>query len=170
MGRHTRHKGVQPLPLLGLAALAAVAATGYAVAQTALPGIVITAPPPSMPGGQPPTPMSPPLMAPQPQAPAAAQPAAKPKPKPKTTTAAKPAAGSGEGIKSGAGTGIAMLVNGDPITAYEIDQRARLMALQSDIQSRAQAKFKEMAQSESVNARFKEIVQETIQANQGKTP
>ena len=99
----------------------------------------------------------------QPQPPAAA---AKPKVKPKVAARPKEDAPAGQGTgKGGSGTRIALLVNGDPITAYELEQRARLMALSSDIGSRAQANMKQLATSEGVNARWKQIVQETIQAN-----
>ncbi len=113
-----------------------------------------------------------PQAAPVPPPPAAAAaPKAKPKPvartkKPVQEAAAGDAANLPKGPSS---TRIGLLVNGEPITAYEIEQRARLMALGADIQSRAQARMKELASSESVNARWKQIVQDTVNANQGKT-
>ena len=111
---------------------------------------------------------------PQQQPPPIARPAALPKVKPKVAARPKPAddAAAAENALLGKGPGstrISLLVNGEPITAYEIDQRARLMALGSDIQARAQARMKELASSESVNARWKQIVQETVTANQTKT-
>ena len=70
------------------------------------------------------------------------QPQPKPKPKPKVA-AAKPkddAGADGDGLGQGPRQHPhRVLVNGEPITAYEIEQRARLMALRSDIQARAQA-------------------------------
>ena len=119
----------------------------------------------------------PPAMAPPPAAPPAAEAAPKPKPKPKAVAKAAPsskvAAASGEtgsGRGGPGGTGIAVLVNGDPITNYEIDQRARLLGLQAaDMGSRVQENMKRMIGSEAVNKRWKEIVEETIKANQGKT-
>ncbi len=125
-----------------------------------MPGVMVN---PMMPPPQPPPP--------PPQQPAAvpkAKPVAKPatRPAPKTDTASEDGAGIGKGPGT---TRISLLVNGEPITAYEIEQRARLMALSTDIQSRAQARMKELATSESVNARWKQIVQDTIQANPGKS-
>ena len=64
---------------------------------------------------------------------------------------------------------IVVLVNDDPITAYQVDQRARLLAVQSDIGERAQANFKRLIQQDSTNQRLRQILQETIQANQGKS-
>lgn len=112
---------------------------------------------------QPPTPQSP-----TPRPAAAAAP--KPKPKPKAATSTRPVAtGSIDGGGAGGGTRISVLVNGEPITAYEIEQRARLLALQTNIQDRVQSNMKQLATSDSVNARWKEIVQETINANPGKS-
>jgi peptidyl-prolyl cis-trans isomerase SurA len=88
------------------------------------------------------------------------------RPKSSDEAAANDASGLGKGPGS---TRIALLVNGEPITAYEVEQRARLMALGADIQARAQARMKELASSEAVNARWKQIVEETVKANQGKT-
>lgn len=112
--------------------------------------------------------------APPPAPPSA--PVATPKPKPKAKVAARPkpsaegAEGDGNALGKGPGsTRISLLVNGEPITVYEVEQRARLMALSTDIQARAQARMKELATSQAVNDRWKQIVQETVAANQGKT-
>lgn len=157
-----------------LAALAVLVGAASAQAQQSLPGIVVMSPPPGMPqpGGPPPMPPPmaappPPAAAPAPQKPAAA--VAKPKPKPKPAPAVvkdDASKGAGSGIALGSGSGIVVLVNGDPVTAYEIDQRARLLALQSDIRNRAQDNMKRLATSESTQARWKEIVEETVKANQ----
>lgn len=152
-----------------------IAASWDARAQQPLPGIII-APSPG-PGAAPPPGVMFPGMQPAPQPPPQPQqPAAAPKPKPKPKVTAKPkedgATGDGDGtVKGPSSTRISVLVNGDPITAYEIEQRARLIALSSgaDIQARAQATMKQLATSEAVNARWKQIVQDTINANQGKT-
>lgn len=166
------------LTTAGVLMAAALLTTWAASAQApqSLPGIIIAAPPPSMPpqpgppmvGPNPIIPtMPPPQAAPQPPPATAA-----PKPRPKPRVAARPkedgetADGAGS-VKGAANTRIALLVNGDPITAYEIEQRARLMALGSDIQSRAQEAMKRLATSEAVNARWKQIVQDTIKQYQG---
>ncbi len=117
-------------------------------------------------------------MQPAPAPLAAPPPAAAPKPKPKPVRKAAPKSkpkavtADADGAATGPGsTRIRLLVNGEPITAYEIDQRARLMALGAggDIQSKAQARMKELATSQAVNARWKQIVADTVKANQGKT-
>lgn len=73
------------------------------------------------------------------------------------------------GKGSGAAQSIVVVVNDDPITAYEIEQRSRLMALQSNIGERAHESFNRLVQSESTQKRLRQVLQETIQANQGKT-
>ena len=150
-------------PRAGWGSIAAVLLTGAAAAQApqSLPGLIVTMPSP------PPAPQA----APQPPA---AKPAQKPVPKPKAAAVApspKAAAvpGLGEGARTGSGQTIATVVNGDPITAYEIEQRARLLAMQSNLGERAQENFKRLIQLESTNQRLREILQETIQANPGKS-
>jgi peptidyl-prolyl cis-trans isomerase SurA len=158
------------------AAAACCLIVGQAHAQAPLPGVIISpSPSPSAPMPVPSSPMMPGMM-PPPQAAPAPPPAATPQVKPKPVARAKKpveAAASDTdtgGVPKGpSSTRIGLLVNGEPITAYEIEQRARLMALGADIQSRAQARMKELASSESVNARWKQIVQDTVNANQGKT-
>ena len=67
------------------------------------------------------------------------------------------------------GLSIAVLVNDEPITGYEIQQRQQMMGLGSNIGEKAQASFKRMLQDPSTNERLKAILGETIKANQGKT-
>ena len=75
---------------------------------------------------------------------------------------------SGSGKRRGAQS-IVVLVNDEPITAYEIDQRTRLMALGANLGERAQENFKRLVQQDSTNQRLRQILQETIEANQGKS-
>jgi peptidyl-prolyl cis-trans isomerase SurA len=168
------------------AALLMTAAPAPAQTPQSLPGLVIATPPPA-PAGIPgavvvPHPGSTPAPAAQPPQPAQPVPpppaaAAKPKPKPKpkqATASAAPVGGEGSG-STGTGTGggsgqaIRVLVNDDPITGYEIEQRARLNALSSNIGERASETFKRMVQQESTNQRLKQILEETIRANPGKS-
>ena len=159
-----------------VACWAGLATSALAQAPQSLPGIVVMNPgqqqqqspfPPQMPSQIPPQFQPPPQQA-TPQT-------AKPKPRPVAKAAPKvvAAANSETGGASSTGparTGIAVLVNGEPITNYEIDQRARLLGLQnSDMGSRVQENMKRMVQSEDVNKRWKAIVDETVAANQGKT-
>jgi peptidyl-prolyl cis-trans isomerase SurA len=185
--RNLSHRWTRPGPSATVAApaaavvvvaLAALTAVGGAHAQApqSLPGITIVQPPPGMPSGQPattiPNPMMQPSMLPQAAPPPQQQPEAapKPRPKPRPKTAARPKAVATDVVDSpgrgGSGTRIALLVNGEPITAYEVEQRARLIAMSSDIQGRVQDTMKRLASSPSVNARFKQIVEETVQQHQ----
>lgn len=76
---------------------------------------------------------------------------------------------SGAGKGRGSVQSIVVLVNDDPITQYQVEQRSRLMAMQADIGEKAQANFKRLIQQESTNQRLRQILQETIQANPGKS-
>lgn len=76
---------------------------------------------------------------------------------------------SGAGKRSGSSQSIVVLVNDDPITAYQIDQRTRLMAMGANVGERAQENFKRLIQQDSTNQRLRQILQETIQSNQGKS-
>ena len=101
------------------------------------------------------------------QAPAPqAQPA--PATKAKTKTAAV-STQSAQSAQSSGGSAIVMLVNDEPVTAYEVDQRARLAALSSNIGAKAQENFQRLVKDESTNTKLKAILEETIKANQGKT-
>lgn len=171
------------LSVASLVVTAAVIATAWSARAQQIPGVII-APSPGSSTMQPPSQMPGIMIAPSPSAqpqplpPQQQQaPVAAPKQPPrvkKQVAIAKPKddgaeAGDSGLVKGPGSTRIGLLVNGEPITAYEIEQRARLMALGADIQSRAQAAMKQLATSEAVNARWKQIVQETVTANQGKT-
>jgi peptidyl-prolyl cis-trans isomerase SurA len=79
--------------------------------------------------------------------------------------------GQGSGARiGGGGQSIAVLVNDDPITGYEIQQRQRLMGMgNSNIGARAQANFKSLIQAKSTNDRLKAILEKTIKENEGKS-
>lgn len=100
-----------------------------------------------------------------PPAPPPPPPAAKPKPKPKAKPAAETASVAPP-VKSG--QTIVMLVNDEPITAYEIEMRARFMALSSNVGQQAQEAFKRIATSEATTNRLKAILEQTIRENQGR--
>ena len=123
-------------------------------------------------------------------APAPAAAPAKPAPKPaavKKTSEKKPpapAAANSEAAKAPAVTGaippkakgggmpgeqsIVALVNDEPITGYEVRQRAQMMS-GGDVAAKAQANFKALIQQPGTNERLKAILQETIKANPGKS-
>lgn len=64
---------------------------------------------------------------------------------------------------------IIALVNDEPITGYEVEQRQRILALSSNIGERAQANFKALLSQPGTNERLKGILNEVIQANRTKT-
>ena len=63
---------------------------------------------------------------------------------------------------------IVVLVNDEPITAYEIEQRQRLLALSANISERAQNTFKALLKRESTTNRLKEILNQVIKQHQAK--
>ena len=146
----------------GIACLPASAQT------TNLPGIVISTTPPPQQQAAPQ--MQRPFGAPDPASPppAAAAPAPKPKPKPAAARPApKPAAAASEGSGKGAGTqSIIMLVNDEPITALDVEQRAKLNALGADIGARAQANMKALVGSEATQLKFRAMVDEIVKEHQ----
>lgn len=64
---------------------------------------------------------------------------------------------------------IVLLINDEPITAYEIDQRAKFMALNANIGDKVRENFKRIAQAESTNQRVRAILEEVIRNNPGKS-
>jgi peptidyl-prolyl cis-trans isomerase SurA len=138
-------------------------------AQQGLPGLVVS--PPTGPAAAPPVGI-PGLMisnAP-PAAPVAPPPAASaPAPKPKAKAAAKPPTKTASIEKGGAGAGsqtIVVLVNDDPITGYEIEQRQRLNALSANIGEKASANMKALVQSDATQKRFQGMIQEIVAQHQ----
>lgn len=75
----------------------------------------------------------------------------------------------GAGGKSG-GQSIVALVNDEPVTAYEIEQRARFLSLSSNIGDKVKENFKRLAQQESTNQQLRAIMQEVMESNKGKSP
>ena len=77
---------------------------------------------------------------------------------------------AGVGVAGGSGGARAALkVNGEPITSYEIEQRARLLSLQANIGPAAQERMKQILAAPSTNDRWKQIVDDTVKSNPGKT-
>ncbi len=139
---------------------AVVASAGMAFAQqpaSSIPGLVVTTTPPSAPPPR------------EPVAPLRADPAppktAKPKPAPRPRREASSAPVSGESSGGSArGQGIVLLVNDEPVTGYEIEQRATLMAAGSgggqDMRARAEARWKQIIQDPKTNERFQQYLRE----------
>ena len=67
------------------------------------------------------------------------------------------------------GSGIVVVVNDDAITAYEIEQRARLFGLSVNISEQAKANFQRLLQAEGSEEKMKELQREVITGNPGKT-
>lgn len=165
--------------LLGsLAMLAATSAGTLAQTpeppQASIPGLVV-----SIPSGPAPTPSSPPpgLFVTPPTRPAPPPEVKKAEPKKAEPRKAPRAAAATTGstatddvpAPARASTAIVALVNDEPITGYAVEQRARFMALSSNIGDRARERMKAIAQDPKTNERLKAILQETIAANPGKT-
>ncbi len=75
-----------------------------------------------------------------------------------------PAENGGKVPRRKGAQGIAILVNDEPITAYEIEQRASFIALQSggggaDFKAKAEARWKAIVQDPKTNERFKQLLQ-----------
>jgi peptidyl-prolyl cis-trans isomerase SurA len=147
----------------------------YPLHAQSMPGVFVETPPES---AQPPTPTltPPPMPVPPPNAdakpaskPKAEKPAAKAK-KPNSAVSALPdetkekAAEKTTGATKSTGQSIAVLVNDEPITAYEIQQRSSLLALSSgaggaDFKAKAEARWKQITKDPKTNERFKEMLQ-----------
>lgn len=145
-------------------AAAIVASNTSAHAQSSsLPGLIVTVPSsPSESETKPEKPKSTPSVTQQTQ----------PKPtKPKVARRPQPdaSAGSGSSTSGGIEHKIKLLVNDDPITNYEIDSRARLLAMQSNIGASAKKAFESLVRDPDVNAQLKKIFERTVAENRGKS-
>jgi len=87
----------------------------------------------------------------------------------KAQTAAVEKQGGAAASKAG-GQSIVALVNDEPVTAYEIEQRARFLSLSSNIGDKVKENFKRLAEQESTNQQLRAIMQQVIESNKGKAP
>jgi peptidyl-prolyl cis-trans isomerase SurA len=87
----------------------------------------------------------------------------------KAQTAAVEKQGGQAASKAG-GQSIVALVNDEPVTAYEIEQRARFLSLSSNIGDKVKENFKRLAQQDSTNQQLRTIMQEVMDNNKGKSP
>jgi peptidyl-prolyl cis-trans isomerase SurA len=76
----------------------------------------------------------------------------------------------GQNAGKTAGQSIVALVNDEPVTAYEIEQRARFLSLSANIGDKVKENFQRLAQQESTNQQLRAIMQEVIESNKGKSP
>jgi peptidyl-prolyl cis-trans isomerase SurA len=67
------------------------------------------------------------------------------------------------------GQGIVAIVNDEPITGYEIDQRARFLGLSANVGQQAKEHFQQLVKSESTEAQLKALQQQVIQSNPDKS-
>ncbi|MEM9028207.1 MAG: SurA N-terminal domain-containing protein [Pseudomonadota bacterium] len=138
---------------------------GVASAQTSsLPGLIVTVPPSSSPEPEKTAPK-------EPKKPAVTRRKPQAKPRPKSARRPPKRAPTGRGPGSGRRSPhkIVLLVNDDPITNYEIDERAKLLAMRVNVTDRAKKAFASLIRNPKVNARLKSIFQEVLQANRGKS-
>jgi peptidyl-prolyl cis-trans isomerase SurA len=87
----------------------------------------------------------------------------------KAQTAAVEKHGGQSSSKAG-GQSIVALVNDEPVTAYEIEQRARFLSLSANIGDKVKENFKRLAEQESTNQQLRTIMQEVVDSNKGKSP
>ena len=64
---------------------------------------------------------------------------------------------------------IALIVNDDPITEYEISQRSALLAGQAGLGKQAQENFQRLIKRADTNTRLRAILQETVEQNSGRS-
>jgi len=76
----------------------------------------------------------------------------------------------GQGTAKPGSQSIVALVNDEPVTAYEIEQRARFLSLSANIGDKVKENFKRLAQQESTNQQLRAIMQEVIEGNKNKSP
>lgn len=97
---------------------------------------------------------------------------AKPKSKPRRRTAAKrprkPAAPRRRNTAADK-LKIAVLVNDDPITQYEIGQRAALLAGRAGLGKQAKTNFQNLIKRKSTNIQLRAILKKTVEANHGRS-
>jgi peptidyl-prolyl cis-trans isomerase SurA len=92
-----------------------------------------------------------------------------PRPTEARSIAAKSAEAKSPPVSSRGGQGIIIVVNDDAITAYDVEQRARLLGLSSNVGPQAKEAFQRLVKSESTEQQMRALQQEVIRSNQGKT-
>ena len=81
--------------------------------------------------------------------------------KPKPTSKDAPPASKGD-------QAIVVLVNDEPVTAYQIEQRARFLALNANISEQAKENFQRLVKAESTTAQFRALQEEVIRSQSGQ--
>lgn len=167
VGRRSECRGIRVAPWVTSCFVvgSVVVSAGVALAQGSqtptIPGLVVTSPP------TPRAPVAPLRTEPAPTPKATAKP--KPKPRPTREASSAPASEGGRGGGTGRRQGIVVLVNDEPITGYEIDQRAAMLTGSANVGERAQGIFKRLAQDPNINNQLRSILEDTIKSNPGKS-
>ncbi len=149
-------------PLSARAGTAAMLAAGVMIGSPAIaqqfPGLVLSQPSPPPPAAAPP------------QA-AAPKPAVKPKAKVAAAQDPSADAPAADTMPKGGGDRILMLVNDEPVTSREVEQRSRFLGASGGaaVGAAAQEIFKRTATSEATSTKFRSIVDEIVKQNQGKS-
>jgi peptidyl-prolyl cis-trans isomerase SurA len=87
----------------------------------------------------------------------------------KRSAAATKSGGPKTAPPSRGGQGIVVIVNDEAITAYEIELRARLLALSANISEQANANFQRLLKSPALEEKLKQMQADVIRANPGKS-
>jgi peptidyl-prolyl cis-trans isomerase SurA len=64
---------------------------------------------------------------------------------------------------------IVALVNDEPVTAYQVEQRARFLALNADVGDQVKENFQRLVKAESTNAQLRALQEEVLRNNPGKS-
>jgi peptidyl-prolyl cis-trans isomerase SurA len=86
-----------------------------------------------------------------------------------TTAAAKSDADKPPATPARSGHGIVAIVNDEPVTGYEIEQRARFLGLTANVGQQAKEQFQQLVKSDTTEARLRALQQEVISSNPGKS-
>jgi peptidyl-prolyl cis-trans isomerase SurA len=65
--------------------------------------------------------------------------------------------------------GIVVVVNDEAITAYEVDQRARFLALSANVGEKAKESFQRLIKAENTETQLRALQQDVIRSNPGKS-
>lgn len=106
-----------------------------------------------------------------PSRPAAPKKQARPKNTSKPAPAKRPSrtAAASAGNSSSNRLKIAVLVNDDPITEYEVSQRSSILASRAGLGKQAQENFQRLIKRPDTNKRLQAILQETVEQNPGRS-
>lgn len=64
---------------------------------------------------------------------------------------------------------IVVLVNDEPVTGYQVEQRARFLALSANANEQVKENFQRLVKAESTNAQLRALQEEVVRGNPGKS-